>query len=56
MESFLKNTLIKAEKRLKSEANDIYTSGACVLLVFINKNTIYSCNIGNCRAVLYRHS
>ena len=53
-EAFLKEAFKQAETRLKTSGIDYSNSGTCVVGVLIMGNILYSCNLGDSRAVLYR--
>lgn len=52
MRSAFKN----AESKLKSSGIDYSNSGTCAISVFIFKNICYIANLGDSRAVLFRHT
>jgi integrin-linked kinase-associated serine/threonine phosphatase 2C len=50
----MKDAFKQAETRLKTSGIDYSNSGTCAVSVFIIKNMLYSCNLGDSRGVLYR--
>jgi serine/threonine protein phosphatase PrpC len=52
----LRSAFKNAESKLKSSGIDYSNSGTCAISVFIFKNICYVANLGDSRAVLYRHA
>jgi serine/threonine protein phosphatase PrpC len=54
--TLLKNAFKTAEKKLKGSGIDYSNSGTCVISVLIKNQSCYIANLGDSRAVLYRHT